>query len=272
MALPLTLIAALLPSSSLASLTNGANISIPFNNKTALNTETVTSWVSSADRRGTGDILYSCTITITLCIFTVLHLNVPAHGEKAWKQYLRKAKWMFTALLAPEIVLWVAFTQYNQARKLCKILNESVPQQAKPNQLEDGPRASNERSQVSLSYGFFALMGGFVVDVSKFCDTADQIILDVDCITALASHGRHLPVRKAEIQDKSKANALGKGLVCLQIAWMLLQSSARRAAGYPLTLLELHTFVHVICAVALYALWFKVSKYPRHKLMTKVRC
>ena len=266
------LIATLLPSSSLASFTNGVNISIPFNNKTALNTETVISWVSSADRRGTGDILYSCTITITLCIFTVLHLNVPARGEKAWKQFSRKVQWMFTALLAPELVLFTAFRQYSQARELCRLLNRPVSQHTRPNQLEEGPRASNERPQVSLSYGFFAAMGGFVADVSKFCDTADQIILDINCITALASHGRHLPVRQAEIQDKSKANALGKGLVCLQMAWMLVQCSARKAAGYPLTLLELHTFVHVICAVALYALWFKVSKFPRNKLMTKVRC
>jgi hypothetical protein len=83
---------ALLPGCGLASYINGASLSIPFHNKTALNTETVTAWVSSADRRGTGDILYSCTFTILLCIFTVLHLNIPAYGEKPWKQYLRKVR------------------------------------------------------------------------------------------------------------------------------------------------------------------------------------
>jgi len=35
------------------------------------------------------------------------------------------------------------------------------------------------------------------------------------------------------------------------------QSIARKVHGYPLTLLELHTLVHVICAFAMYALWFR---------------
>lgn len=35
------------------------------------------------------------------------------------------------------------------------------------------------------------------------------------------------------------------------------QSLARKVHGYPLTLLELHTLVHVICAFAMYGLWFR---------------
>ena len=179
---------------------------------------------------------------------------------------------MFTALLAPEIVLYVAFTQYSQARKLCRILNDPVSRRTKTSELEEELGAFNKRPQVSLSYGFFAVMGGFEADVSKFCDTADQITLDIDLITTLARNGQYLPVRTAEIQDKSKANALGKGLVCLQIAWMLVQCSARKVGGYPLTLLEIHTFVHVVCAVALYAFWLKVSNASRRKPMKKSRC
>ena len=106
---------------------------------------------------------------------------------------------MFTALLAPEIVLYVAFTQYSQARKFCKLLNDPVSQRTKNHELEEGLGASNKRPQVSLSYGFFAVMGGFEADLSKFCDTADQITLDIDLITALARNGQYLPVRKAEI-------------------------------------------------------------------------
>ena len=172
---------------------------------------------------------------------------------------------MLIALLAPEIVLYVAFTQYSQARKLCKLLNDPVSQRTNNNELEEGLGTSNRRPQFSLSYGFFAVMGGFVVDVSKFCDTADQVSLGIDFITTLAKNGRYLPVCIGEIQDKSKVNALGKGLVCLQIAWMLVQCCARKAAGYPITLLELHTFVHVVCAVALYAFWLKVSNVSRRE-------
>ena len=57
MALAPALATALLLSCGLASF---VNMFIPFHNKTALKTEPVTSWVSSTDRRETGDILSSC--------------------------------------------------------------------------------------------------------------------------------------------------------------------------------------------------------------------
>jgi hypothetical protein len=79
----LLFVLALLPDFTLASSIKGSDLDIPFDNKTALNDEVVTSWVSSAEQRGTGDILYSCLITITLCVFTFLHLNIPVHSERA---------------------------------------------------------------------------------------------------------------------------------------------------------------------------------------------
>ena len=139
----LLIVAFLLPSSGSAT---GADLEIPVNNTTALNTEIVTAWVSSASQRGTGDILYSCTITITLCIFTVLHLNIPAHGERPWKKYLRKVRWMFITLIAPEVVLYTAFTQFQQARTLCKTLNRQVSKLAENSSL---PAALSNKVQCS---------------------------------------------------------------------------------------------------------------------------
>jgi hypothetical protein len=113
----------LLPHPGLASFTNGAALEIPFDNTTALNHDIVTSWVSSPNQRGTCDILYSCVVTITLCIFTVLHLNIPAYREKHWKQYRRKFKWMFIAIIVPEFVLFMAYTQFQGARQVRDSLN-----------------------------------------------------------------------------------------------------------------------------------------------------
>ena len=73
---------------------------------------------------------------------------------------------------------------------------------------------------------------------------------------------------------------LAKGLVCFQVTWMVVQvqhnvpftwqtlegfnqlyqqAIARKASGYPLALLELHTLVHVLCALIMYSLWIKVD-------------
>lgn len=61
--------------------------------------------------RGTGDIIFTCLATISLCVYTVLHLNVPKRGSTTWDNVLRKAKWVLVGLFAPEIVVYSAFVQ-----------------------------------------------------------------------------------------------------------------------------------------------------------------
>lgn len=74
----------------------------------------------------------------------------------------------------------------------------------------------------------------------------------------LASRGFWIYIRRERIKAKSKANMLQKALVLLQVSYAATTCAARRVYGLPLTLLEVHTMVHVICAVMLYALWFEV--------------
>lgn len=75
----------------------------------------------------------------------------------------------------------------------------------------------------------------------------------------LARQGHCIYLANTKISDKSKANILQKALVLFQVTWMAIQCTTRRVYGLPLTLLEIHTMVHVLCAMALYAFWFKVS-------------
>ena len=93
-------------------------------NRTSLHTEVSPPWVSSSNTRGTSDILCSCLITLTACVYTALHLNVPPANEGTLGFYRRKSKWVATALFAPEIVLYCALTQFLEARKLVNQLNQ----------------------------------------------------------------------------------------------------------------------------------------------------
>ena len=61
-------------------------------------------WVPEPDRRGTYSILSTCLVTLSLCVWTSVHLNIPEHREGAAKQQLRKAGWMLMGLLSPEAV------------------------------------------------------------------------------------------------------------------------------------------------------------------------
>ena len=99
-------------------------------------------------------------------------------------------------------------------------------------------------------------MGGFALEVSK--PVPHQVTLTSAGVFSLAVHGEGAitMVKRKDIMDKSKADGLGKFLVCLQALWMLVQSAGRLIDGLPLTLLEINTIGHVLCGITLYLIWF----------------
>ncbi|KAF8537307.1 hypothetical protein BDD12DRAFT_780639, partial [Trichophaea hybrida] len=105
-------------------------------------------------------------------------------------------------------------------------------------------------------------MGGFAVDTTKFDPPTERPIPSRMTITfsgliTLARAKEFLEIDCETINDKSKADVLAKGLVIFQVVWMVVQVVARKIKGLPLTLLEIHTLVHVFCALVMYCFWFK---------------
>ncbi len=79
-------------------------------------------WVSSPPVRGTSDILYTCLFTLSLCVWTSIHLDItPGRGE--WLYTSDRALHMFGAMVLPEFVLFTAFNEWFAVRQLCKSLN-----------------------------------------------------------------------------------------------------------------------------------------------------
>ena len=78
-------------------------------NVTVLNTELAPGWTSAPNVRGTADLLWTCILTMVICVYTVIHVNVPPPRESNLKFFLRKTKWALVALLAPEISLTTAY-------------------------------------------------------------------------------------------------------------------------------------------------------------------
>ncbi|KAL5326494.1 hypothetical protein ACEPPN_004180 [Leptodophora sp. 'Broadleaf-Isolate-01'] len=104
----------------------------------------------------------------------------------------------------------------------------------------------------------FVVMGGFVVDIEHLHNKLKRATLTTNGILLLAQHGHFFYVEPDAIADKSKANILAKGLPAGQ-------AIERKVAGLPISLLEYHTLVHVVCALVMYVLWFQKSydiQYP----------
>lgn len=66
-------------------------------------------WHPNVTTRGTWSVYQSCIITIGLCVWQSIHLNVPPPHEIWYKQTMRKVGFALTALIAPELVAFLAW-------------------------------------------------------------------------------------------------------------------------------------------------------------------
>lgn len=62
---------------------------------------------------------------MSLCIWTSLHLNLPAHRKEHLQKY-RKAGWMIIGLLAPELVVWNAWEQRKEVKEISALMQKHL--------------------------------------------------------------------------------------------------------------------------------------------------
>ena len=278
-------------------------------------------WVNDPSGRGTEDILYSCFNTLFLCAWTAFHPNVQFVDSTFWA-LLHRLRWMFIAIVLPEVVLFSAWSQWWAAKDLRDEINRLGQQIPGPTQFTtfakwrssecvacnpckkleecfngfpdaiircqkhetceclDGSRTDdNAPNDATVEFGkhrtvhanlidkpnaftpwtmeqaFFAVSGGVAIDTSPFWHRP-YMSLTPSGIVLLAEIGLLPRFSKQDAQDRSRADAIAKSISCLQASWFFIQGVARVCAGLPLTLLELHTMTHIICALAMYAIWF----------------
>lgn len=97
-----------------------------------------------------------------------------------------------------------------------------------------------------------------MADVSCLHDTFQRATITAAGIVELARRGQFVDIDARSIADKSKADMFAKVMVMAQLIWLVISCIGRKIARYPLTLLEIHTCVHVLCALIIYAIWLKV--------------
>ncbi|PMD13263.1 hypothetical protein NA56DRAFT_738505 [Hyaloscypha hepaticicola] len=202
-------------------------------NLTALRTEIAPGWVAGPGGRGTWDILYSYDTKFAF-----------------WR---RKTTSVAIAVFAPEIVVVNAFRQWRLARGFVRALNQIA---IKNNGEKFKSWYNQSGNHFDIVYGHFAAMGRFAADVEQIYNVTRRTTITPHGIIFLARRGRFCKVNGGHIQDKSKADLLANGLVCVQVLWVAGQAIERKLAGYPMTLLEIHTLVHV-CALLMYGLCFQ---------------
>jgi hypothetical protein len=102
----------------------GGSTPIPASNSTG----DFVAWRSEPNARGTFSLLSSCLITLTLCVWTAVHLNIAVEQQpnEHWNigrkiinsNSVRRLKWVLMGLFAPELVVYAAWRQWSSAKEL----------------------------------------------------------------------------------------------------------------------------------------------------------
>ncbi|KAI0041631.1 hypothetical protein FA95DRAFT_673655 [Auriscalpium vulgare] len=104
----------------------------------------------------------------------------------------------------------------------------------------------------TIRHGFFIIMGGYHL----YEKGQPKHPLHPFHVTRLVKEGELILPTEDEIQALGQADALSKGLAVLQTLWFVVQCIARRAAGLPITQLEVMTLAYTSITVAMYLAWW----------------
>src|SRR5579859_5289114 len=107
-------------------------------------------YVPGPSGRGTINLVSTCVVTLALCVWTAIHLNIVGKNDRTkWRRLLIKINWALLALFAPEIVVWRAIAQFKAARDLFRNRNKIIEEYNLP-----------RRKEWTLEVAFFVVMGG----------------------------------------------------------------------------------------------------------------
>ncbi|KAJ7848997.1 hypothetical protein B0H14DRAFT_2510111 [Mycena olivaceomarginata] len=174
------------------------------------------------------DIVWGCLVTIFAAVWISIHPNVPDPRHGVVRTTLHRVGMMLVGVIAPEILLFFAARQLAVAWKFAR----------------DYPH-------VSLTHGFFFSMGGFVSrDTKKPITTFAQLTEEPGYLSGIQETPRE------DIIDKSKGDALSKGIALLQGLWFIVQIIARVAQRLPVSELEVTTLAFAMVNLFMWLLWW----------------
>ncbi|KAK0712523.1 hypothetical protein B0T26DRAFT_649520, partial [Lasiosphaeria miniovina] len=232
-------------------------------------------WVPEPNSRGTWSLIQSCLLTLGLCVFSAIHPNVFHRGSRLWTRWLVRFKWLVAALIAPEFIVFNAWSQRRHAARITRQLRRRASQ---PEDGKRGPLSSNvvadlgesgmtaAQPSTGLIHGFAIVMGCLAVDMSTDPERVwpaicNRLTITPACFEECFSRPEFAPIdlsflTKDQISTRQKTDHLAKTLVLVQALWFCLQFAARLWQALPVSLLELNTFAHALCAVFIYVLWW----------------
>ncbi|KAF2420528.1 hypothetical protein EJ08DRAFT_653807 [Tothia fuscella] len=200
-------------------------------------------WVFAPDGRGTFDISRDCLLTIFLCSWQILCLNLPAKNDKFRRRFWRKYLWTLLTVLGPEVVFQRSLGEWLLARRAV-------------HDFEKLGRGQVGWMEWTETHSFYANMGGIVL-VPPDSDNCERFPVNSAQLHFLVE-GQYIDypiVSRKTIKDKNKVDWTLRALILLQTLWFSVNCLARIALHLPLTTLEVSTLAFIIPAAGTSFCW-----------------
>ncbi|RDL35312.1 uncharacterized protein BP5553_07243 [Venustampulla echinocandica] len=132
--------------------------------------------------------------------------------------------------------------------------------------LQEDPSPNIPEERFELIHGFLIVMGGLLVDMSgddervwpQWCNTLTMTpACAEECLGKSAFEDIDLSfLTREKINARQKVDHFAKTLIVMQALWFCIQFIFRICQSLPVSLLELNTFAHSLCALFIYILWW----------------
>ncbi len=206
-------------------------------------------WTSGPNGRGTINIIYSCGITMFLCSWSILCLNVPGPDDSPFRLFRRRVYITALAFLGPEFLFQIALGQMLSARNSVQQFRES--NQQLPNE---------EKVKWTMTHAFYADMGGFKLRIKEGSEFPDKLLefpIDAKQVHYLWTEGyiEAPKITREDIRDKNKVDMVLRVFTIFQIVWFVVDMAGRRAQNLAITCGELTTAAFIVCSFGTVLCW-----------------
>ncbi len=192
-------------------------------------------WTPQPEGRGTLNVLWSCLITMVLCSWSTLCMNMPGPSESRTQILRRKLALTALGFLCPEMIFEIALGQWLSARQSVTDFDSS------------GFGNRSIKGGWTMKEAFFTDMGGFILH------TRDQLPFPPDAKQLHYLVSRQylkLPILDhRELEDKNKVDGFLRAITLCQITWFVINTVGRWAQHLVVTTAELTTVSFGLCTL-----------------------